>query len=112
MIASRRCRISQLIGTGGCGIAAHIIGGWRDPEEVRFASDSLVEGDGFEPSVPLERLVCRPSPPATSKEAVDGHDHDARGSSRIPLSEGHLSLRAAQKMAGIRRERTFAQYSV
>ena len=35
---------------------------WRDParpdaciEEVRFASDSPLEGDGFEPSVPGEK---------------------------------------------------------
>jgi hypothetical protein len=34
----------------------------RDPllfPTVRFASDSLVEGSGFEPSVPLERGECR-----------------------------------------------------
>ena len=31
------------------------------PEEVRFAVDSLLEGDGFEPLVPRQKDVWKPS---------------------------------------------------
>src|ERR1700720_4619005 len=41
--------------------------GRRQGEQVRFAEDSPVEGDGFEPSVPQEERFCEQtssSPPA------------------------------------------------
>jgi hypothetical protein len=33
----------------------------KDPEEVRFAADSPLEGDGFEPSVPLTEAMGSPA---------------------------------------------------
>ena len=53
-MGSRRCcRGSGLRQRTGPAIGRVIR--WRQIEEVRFAADSPVEGDGFEHSVPRER---------------------------------------------------------
>jgi hypothetical protein len=43
------------LGTGGQELA-------RQGEEVRFALDSLLEGEGFEPSVPRQRTLFETAP--------------------------------------------------
>jgi hypothetical protein len=39
-----------------CEVAATVIDGMRPPK-VKFAADSLVEGDGFEPSVESDKML-------------------------------------------------------
>src|ERR1700730_6611215 len=42
---------------------------WDSPPKIRFAPDSPLEGAGFEPSVPLGKLV-RPWPGASRRRAL------------------------------------------
>jgi hypothetical protein len=46
------------------------IGPYREGDEVRFARDSLVEGAGFEPSVPGERAGGLLSKPGKLSDAL------------------------------------------
>src|SRR5580693_909574 len=54
---------------------------------VRFASDSPLEGDGFEPSVPRQKDLCKRSPPIASTGAdrrENGENADLAPSLRHP----------------------------
>ena len=61
-------------------LAPRTINRWNAPPKVRFATDSLLEEDGFEPSVPLEEAgrLCR----------TGGSKIDSNGTEGIHSSPG------------------------
>jgi hypothetical protein len=64
-----RCFCRRAAGRGRC--RAH----HRQGEKGRFAEDSPLEGDGFEPSVPRQKDLCKRSPPIASTGGADRREN-------------------------------------